>query len=515
MLTLEQLTELKARLIEGKSDVSDIFNDATQSIFAKPLIRNLRFAPLISKKCVFPLLMSIPFDPFLGKETETFNSIRKWTVFESPTDVMQLIKKECDENLELKRYYESRAGFKGEWDTSDYSLTDTLGDKNVLWIYRKPLIYTFPSVRINSQEVSGDPYPRDYLLDSKQDPLTGEFIGELSNIHILCAMVGNLCSEEIQSYNLALNTKVPECLSQKLRRPFTFDSSFCTIEPDSIEARNRRADIRTAYPTGSPRPLLTLIGLDFNLTPKVGSCVQQTSGGAYDLLDHFKAPQINFPEHIFYTCNFNAIDNIYSVIGNHFPKNIANKKERYSALDIYPNFCLLDYVTENTKENLTADEKKTAARDTKFVSEKNPFYQIESNGWRHPGLAAFMQNLNQFYPYSKETNYMDAVRDLLIRSFKSTTDDMLVQLQRYIIRNYPYDSLVWSNSVKTKYFDILMTLFPDRMAKESVNLIDEIQSGDALMEKLIEEGSTNENFLHIDGADDVEEDDVVTVDQIG
>lgn len=501
-LDQKKLEELKAKLCDKESSlvVGDYFNDNTHSTFAQKAIRELKFAPRIAQKLVFPLIMAFPFDPLLGKETETYNIQRKYTVMVSPSNMISLIKSECEANADLKKFFMKQAQFRGEWDTSDPSVVDSAEDITILWRYRRRMTYAFPAIKISSQSVSGDKFPTTYLLNTKQDPITGEFIGDLSFMHKVGALIGSLCRREIASFNEGIESKNVNTISRQVGRSFAVPADYLSKIPntDCQEAKDRRSEIRKCYPMTAPQPLLTTVGLAFDVTPITGTVVQQTGAKTFELYDWFR-DDIEYRKHVFYTANFSAIDVIDGVIGNYYPKDPKKLAERNAEVDLYADFCILDFITEDKRDKLTNEEKMTVARDMKFITEKKPLYDATKGEWAFKGLDEFVARLGLFQEYMAAEDYATVIRNLLLQSYKTISTSMEDAASAELHSKFPLSSPLYDDVVKVMFSDVLRDIFPESMAEDSIRLGDKIEDEG---EKLVNELMEAEQAKSVDGVID-------------
>lgn len=513
MLTQEAIQELKKRLMNGEVEmVGSAFNDNTHSAWASKPIRELKFYPKVAEKLFFPLLMAFPFDPIEGKETPDYNPRNKWSALIAPSEMVAVIKSKAQEDETYKNFFVRQAHFKGEWDVSDPSIM-TADDIDILWRYRRRLTYAFPSTKVFSSSIGGDKYPTTYLLLSKQDPITGEFVGDLSFLHQAASLLGSLCQNEINSFNEAIESKDPNTLSKAMNRTFTASANYLKDIPtvDHNDAKARRGDIRACYALTAPQPLLTTIGFAFPVTPVNGSFLENIGKGQYDLYEHFKQP-IDWMSRIFYTANYAATDFIDGIIGNYFPKNPKKYKERNADVDHYADFCVVDYITENTATTFTKDEKMKAALETKFATEKKPLYITEEGRWAHEALKDFAAQFANFPVIAEKEKLVDNVRGLLMQSYKMESPAMETAVIREIYKNYPLTAPVYTDQIKLQYADVLSKIFPEEMATYSLEESDKFdKEGEALYQELL---SAEQDKISSGDAPDDEEQEFLDVTEV-
>ena len=504
-MTPEQLEQLKLELADDSKQVRDVFNENLQNTFASSLIRRLSIQPQISKKVFVPLVMQIPFDPFTGKTTGEYTMAKKWVVVKAPDKVMAFIKEHCDDNPEVKDAYMRSAGYKGVWDTSDHTRIDTPADKAVMWIYRRPMAYTFPVTTINNSQITGTDFGQTYLLPTKQDPMTGAFTGDLSFMHSMASMVGALAQTEVKSFTDALKNNNPDNLCKKMGRQFTSNNDYLTMSPDSKEAKDRKRDIRKYYPMSSPYSAITLPVLAFDLTPRSGGLfVSNEAEDSHELLDHFKNYAGLDPEKfLYYNGAVGIREEVDNIVGNYFPRNPAKIKERNKDKDLYPNWVVLDYVLNDTKTELTKEEKFALSQRLKFTQEGTPMYNPIKKVWEAEELEGFVNELSRFFEMAEDRDFVRTIRGWIASEYQEITPAVEEASTAYV-RNFLHPKLpVYNANIHVKYTDFLAEIFPDEQATFILDNQDAIiEKGETLLQELLEEGAVNEGVPHDEADDD-------------
>lgn len=191
----EYLKELK----EAGKDGTSMYNLRNESVQLKNRVASIRrFKKELKKKSKLCIAMelAIPFDPLTGTATETYNADKKFRPHKTATSVALMIKAMAAQNEEVKQIYMQKAGVT-EWDTSDIStFTDT--DRAIFIRYRVPSVYTFPVVTVDIPAMTGE-YSRDYMINIKRDPITGQVIGKKPIVLQAFDFFRSVCFEEVQS----------------------------------------------------------------------------------------------------------------------------------------------------------------------------------------------------------------------------------------------------------------------------------------------------------------------------
>ena len=503
-MNLEALEKLKTELADDSRQIRDVCNENLQNTHASSLIKRLAIQPQISKKVFIPLVMQIPFNPFTGFADDNYGMAKKWVTAKAPDAIMTALKSICEEKPEVKEAYIRAAGYKSTWDTTDLTRIDTPADKAVLWIYRRPMAYTFPVTTINNSQITGNDYSQTYLLPTAQDPSTGAFTGQLCYLHLMASMVGALANNEVKSFTEALKTNNPENLCKKMGRDFAQNNNYLSMSPDSNEAKERKREIRKYYPMSSPYSAVTLPVLAFDLTPRSGGLfVSNDSDESHTLLEHFKNYEgLDIEKYLYYNGSMGLREEVDNICGNYFPRNPDKIKERNKDKDLYPNWVVVDYVLNDTRTELTKEEKFTLSQRLKFTQEGTPMYDSRKKEWQAPELEGFVKELSKFFAAAEDRDFVRTIRNWISAEYQEITPSIEEAATVYI-QNFLHPSChVYDSSIKIKYTELLAEIFPAEQALFISDNTDAIaEKGEALMQELLNEGSVNE------GAPNDDEDD--------
>lgn len=493
------LADFKAALEQGTfQDFGTLFNEQTQTSYTARVFNRLKFEPQIAKLLFVPLMISIPFNPLTGEmEDNGYNSRRKYRPFIRPDQFLMNIKALCHEDEALKKRYMDYAGFTGKWDTKETAeFTDT--DRSILFIYRRPMTATHPAVRINSQSVTGERYGGQFLLQTKQDAMTGEFIGDISNLHKLGLLSNALARLEVNSFNTALTEQKADCISLDLGRSFITSKTFTEIKDlDSNEAKTVRGQIRSCYPLGSVAPLLVtpMISMDVEaITGSVKTFVPdpENEGNEIEqLLPQFRNP-VNFDGSLIATDKYAVLDKINAVVGNAFPKDPSRKKERNVDADVYPNFVILEYITDNDTAVFTNDtDRNMAAQKMEAKTERTPLFH-RKKGWADPELADFMERISAFYDFAQKDSFNKRMPELMMANYKTATEVIEDRALKIFAETFnlgeEYKEL-FNPEVLATHKDIIMEMWPDDFADKFDTIVDKIEDGEGNFANLLEEAS--------------------------
>lgn len=120
--------------------------------------------------------LAIPFNPWTCEPDAQFNADNKFRPLMAQTTLMLVLKKFCNEHADVKAKYMKKAGVE-QWDTSN-SEAITATDRLVFRRYRVARKFTLPVVHINIPILTKSDFGRDYLIEVKRDPNTGNIEGE-------------------------------------------------------------------------------------------------------------------------------------------------------------------------------------------------------------------------------------------------------------------------------------------------------------------------------------------------
>jgi len=497
---LQDLEAVKSMLMDEGAQVGSIFNERLHSTYTPDLINRLAFVPQVAKKTLWPLLLSFPFNPFTGEEDDRFNVVHRNMIFESPENIILTLFREFEINPELKKKYQSKADYMGEWDTSGPDQINSAATKEILWRYRRPIVFSFPSMTINKEAITGNKYSQTYLLDAKQDETTGEFIGQQSDAQKLGLLVGQMVSNELTSLKKAMETKSLESMSKDMGRNFALTPDY--IEKlgtwDSEEAREAKGQIRRAYPVGKPSPMVVPIGFQVNVAPITGSVHKQVGQGKFELYPDFTEKK-KFDEMMCYRTGFVTILAINNIIGNYHPKNPSDANPRNPETDLYVNFAILDYITDDTRTEIPKDERGKAAIKTILQTEKKPLFDVTKDegkgGFIHPQLPEFLSRMAEFYCSGNRAEIAKTIQSKLLQTFKPMTPELVNSIMVYMQKEMPFSSALYTDVIKITHAEILMEMYPEEYAEQAVELAlnNPDVDGDAIMDKLVEEASVVES----------------------
>lgn len=514
------LADFKAALEQGEfKDFGSLYNEQVQTAYSARVFNRLKFEPRIAKLLFIPLMLSIPFNPLTGEADEKYNSRRKYRPFIRPDHFLMNIKALCHEDETLKKRYMDYANYTGKWDTKP---TDefTDADRQILFIYRRPMTASHPAIRINNQAITGERYGGQFLLNTKQDALTGEFVGDISKLHKLGLLANALQRLEINSFNTALTEQKADCISLDLGRSFITAKTFTDIKDlDSNEAKTVRGQIRGSYPIGNVSPLVTLpmIGIDVEpLTGNIKTFVPdpENEGNEIEqLLPQFRNP-VTFEGNLLVTDKYAVLDKVNAVIGNYFPKDPSRKKERNVDRDVYANFVILEYITDNDAASFANDADRNAAAqkmEAKMERDNAAFYHRKKK-WFDPELANFMERMSGFYEYAQKDNFAQRMPELMMANYKTATEVIEDRAIKIFSEDFnlgeEYAGL-FNPDILATHKDILMEMWPEDFAAKFDDFAEKLDEGETAFETLLEESGDadtaegTEDVVEID-ADEVE-----------
>jgi hypothetical protein len=497
---LQDLENVKSMLMDDGAQVGSIFNERLHSTFTPDLITRLSFAPQVAKKTLWPLLLSFPFNPFTGEEDERFNAVHRNMIFESPENVILTLFREFETNSELKRRYQSKTDYMGEWDTSGPDQVHSDATKEILWRYRRPLVFSFPSMTINKEAITGSKYTQTFLLDAKQDEMTGEFIGQQSDAQKIGLLVGQMVGNELTSLKKAMETKSLDSMSREMGRNFALVPDY--IEKlgawDSEEAREAKSQIRRAYPVGKPSPMVVPIGFQVNVAPVTGSVHKQVGQGQYELYPDFTEKK-SFEEMMCYRTGFVTILAINNIIGNYHPKNPLDAKTRNPETDLYVNFAILDYVTDDTRTEIPKEERGAAAIKTILQTEKKPLFDVTRNdgkgGFINKQLPEFLSRMAEFFTSGNRKEIAKTIQGKLLQTFKPMTPELTNSTMTYMQKEMPFSSALFTPAIKITHSEILQDMYPEDYAEAAADLAlnNPDVNGDEIMDKLVADANSVES----------------------
>ena len=181
-------------------------NEEKQRKFQPKRFNHLKKEKRKKSKLCFVKEIAIPFNPKTGKEDDTYNTGSKWRPPYSVESVIKLVKSYAMESEEAKQALMQHAGISS-WDVTD---PDTVTDEDyrLFGSYLTARIFSIPAVHVTIPSMWNNAYGRDYTVDVKVDPVTGQYIGEVPLILQAHKFFIEMAYEELADYNDKLSSGV-------------------------------------------------------------------------------------------------------------------------------------------------------------------------------------------------------------------------------------------------------------------------------------------------------------------
>ena len=181
-------------------------NEEKQRKFQPKRFNHLKKEKRKKSKLCFVKEIAIPFNPKTGKEDDTYNTGSKWRPPYSVESVIKLVKSYAMESEEAKQALMQHAGISS-WDVTD---PDTVTDEDyrLFGSYLTARIFSIPAVHVTIPSMCNNAYGRDYTVDVKVDPVTGQYIGEVPLILHAHKFFIEMAYEELADYNDKLSSGV-------------------------------------------------------------------------------------------------------------------------------------------------------------------------------------------------------------------------------------------------------------------------------------------------------------------
>lgn len=181
-------------------------NEEKQRKFQPKRFNHLKKEKRKKSKLCFVKEIAIPFNPKTGKEDDTYNTGSKWRPPYSVESVIKLVKSYAMESEEAKQALMQHAGISS-WDATD---PDTVTDEDyrLFGSYLTARIFSIPAVHVTIPSMCNNAYGRDYTVDVKVDPVTGQYIGEVPLILQAHKFFIEMAYEELADYNDKLSSGV-------------------------------------------------------------------------------------------------------------------------------------------------------------------------------------------------------------------------------------------------------------------------------------------------------------------
>lgn len=181
-------------------------NEEKQHKFQPKRFNHLKKEKRKKSKLCFVKEIAIPFNPKTGKEDDTYNTGSKWRPPYSVESVIKLVKSYAMESEEAKQALMQHAGISSWGVTDPDTVTDE--DYRLFGSYLTVRIFSIPAVHVTIPSMCNNAYGRDYTVDVKVDPVTGQYIGEVPLILQAHKFFIEMAYEELADYNDKLNSGV-------------------------------------------------------------------------------------------------------------------------------------------------------------------------------------------------------------------------------------------------------------------------------------------------------------------
>lgn len=181
-------------------------NEEKQRKFQPKRFNHLKKEKRKKSKLCFVKEIAIPFNPKTGKEDDTYNTGSKWRPPYSVESVIKLVKSYAMESEEAKQALMQHAGISS-WDVTDPDIV-TDEDYRLFSSYLTARIFSIPAVHVTIPSMCNNAYGRDYTVDVKVDPVTGQYIGEVPLILQAHKFFIEMAYEELADYNDKLNSGI-------------------------------------------------------------------------------------------------------------------------------------------------------------------------------------------------------------------------------------------------------------------------------------------------------------------
>lgn len=176
-------------------------NETKQHKFQPQRIKHLKKEKKKKAKLCFVKEIAIPFNPMTGKDDETYNADSKWRPPYSVESVIKLVKSYAESNDDVKKALMRYAGVS-KWEIGNANEV-TQEDYDLFKNYLTARIFSIPAVHVTIPSMCGGNgvIGRDYTVDVKIDPKTGDYIGEVPLILQAHKFFIELAYEELTDYN--------------------------------------------------------------------------------------------------------------------------------------------------------------------------------------------------------------------------------------------------------------------------------------------------------------------------
>lgn len=209
------------------------------------------------------------------------------------------------------------------------------------------------------------------------------------------------------------------------------------------------------------------------------------------LLPQFRN-EISFEGNLIATDKYAVLDKINAIVGHAFPKDPSRKKERNVDADVYPNFAVMEYITDNDAATFNSDtDRNMAAQKMEAKIERAPLFH-RKRGWTDPELKDFMERMSSFFDFAQKDNFNNRMPELMMANYKAATEviqDRAIKIFSETFNLGEEYKELFNPEVLATHKDIIMTMWPEDFADKFETIEAVIEEGEGNFNALLEEAS--------------------------
>ena len=416
MANLEEITAKFANL--DVPTTSKFRDENKQNKVTVTRVSTLKKERKKKSKLLFLTEIALDFNPMTGKDDEQYNRDCKYRPAIATETMMLNLKALANEKEETKKALLRKSGMDvSEWDTSNAEVLNDL-DRKVFAKHRYPSIYTIPACQVRIDSFTGNQFGRDYKVEVKRDPQSGQIVGEEPLLLQANRFFKMLAREEY------------DAIEERNKKTKEFTA-------DELKDQWRRIHDRTVL-VGPDRPVNYAIAIEVPITAttEISSDFILSGWDSSDFINHMVLVKITSKIKT-------ALDNFTN--------------GTYKRSNLYDNFYEIDmYCTDD-------ENKRELGRNTTF--EKASTYIGE-----HKDFENFNEALVEFLD---SDNNLEGV--FLASNFISTfTDDLETGLCDAIAAIVPEDDERITSKVLTACSEIASKIYPETLfVKHDIGMLNE------------------------------------------
>jgi len=493
----EMLDAMKSELEASEGSMNAILNENTHTTYKRSPILKMQISPKYSHWYAVPLTVRVPFNPFTGKVDERFTDVTPFRhLTSSPTKWLTMMIEHFKENPDVLLLYKRHAksflveqAHRDAIDALDFTSENLNFRSSAMLDFMAPFRAAFsdsrPVTKLQEKNTrSGDMMPVTYILDTKQDQTTGQFLAPFGQGHRLAALSGAMRYAEQQSFSDAVTStttpKFPQTMSYSLGRSFMNEETFTAVtKTEGIKFLDMLGKIGETHKATRPAMQINTFAYQFPSMERSGEITELDADDQPLLMDFYKELPASFdPYKISLQKSKKALEGIELVIGNYIASDVSRRNLRNRTADLSMDFAIISRFTTSTDAEWTNLQwQEEGSKD--FETSKAVIFNTKTRDYEYPEMKAWFEALEEHaWDIMGNPEKAKQLQADMFSMFRPLSDTHVEQMERAITEAYRPDSPIYTNQIKEEHMPLLIELFPDHFMDDAEKLMKENPDAD-------------------------------------